>query len=186
MRAIVKVAALVGACASGLGATNALATTTSPLILKADGAVAPAGTPATGVLQFGPCGTLRSSGTLVTNERRTDKAALPNVEEEGGGGCGEGGPNVTGQIDRIKVASAGRLTVVGEVSYATILPEECVYRLTKLKGHFAIPGSTQALVSGVGFRAAGSSEGCAEKLRVRDAEAALYDSFSGEAFEAEL
>jgi len=137
-------------------------------------------------LQFGPCGTLKSSGTLAANSEPRDWANLPTVEEEGGGGCGEGGPNATGHISRIIVTSAGRLTVVGKITYATTLPKHCVYTLKRLSGHFPIPGSTHAVVSGVGSVATGSAEGCAEKMRVEGAEATLYDRASGKAFEAEL
>jgi hypothetical protein len=186
MRRVQAGAALAIICALGVVSPGGALATTAPLILRAAGAVAPVGTPATGVLQFGPCGTLKSSGTLTINERPTDRAVLPTVEEQGGGGCGEGGPNAFGHISRILLTSAGHMTVVGELTYTTSLPNFCVYKLTRLTGRFKIPGSTQALVSGIGLRGEGSDPGCTEKMRVGGGQATLYDRSTGEPFEAEL
>jgi hypothetical protein len=187
MRRVQAAAALAITCGVGaLGPGGALASTAPPLILRAAGALAPVGTPAAGVLQFGPCGTLKSSGTLTINERPTDRAALPTVEQQGGGGCGEGGPNASGQISRIVLTSAGHLTVVGELTYTTSLPNRCVYKLTRMTGRFKIPGSTQAAVSGMGLRGAGSDPGCTEKVRVGGGQATLDERSSGEPFEAEI
>ncbi len=81
MRAVRTVAILVRMCAlTALGAADASATI-SKLIVKASGEVAPEGTPATGVLRFGACGTLNSSGTLIVNDRHNDTAELPTAEE---------------------------------------------------------------------------------------------------------
>jgi hypothetical protein len=182
---LVVVLTVIGALAVSSGSAFAA----SSLILKAGGKAAPVGTPATGVLEFGPCGTLKSSGTLTVNEQPTDIAQLPTVESEGGGGCGEGGPSATGRVTSIKATSAGHLTASGKITYSTTLPRKCVYMLTKMTGRFSIPGFTQARVAGVGVRAAGSEPGCAEKLRVgadEEVEARLYDRSTGSLFEAEL
>lgn len=160
--------------------------TSSKLILTAAGGYAPDGTPASGVLRFGACGTLQSSGTLTVNDRHTDQAALASVEKEGGGGCGEGGANAAGQISRMTLSAAGVMTVIGEVTYTTELPEHCVYELRKLNGTLAIPGPTESTVSGVGARTAGSAAGCARTLHVENGEAALENRSTGETFQAEL
>lgn len=186
MRVFQGIAILIGVSALvALGATDAVAAK-SPLTLKAGGVVAAVGTPVAGVLRFGPCGTLESSGTLTANNLRKDVAELPTVEKEGNGGCGEGAPYASGQIRGIEVSAAGVLTVVGDVIYTVELPEHCVYKLKKLKGAFTIPGLTQAVVSGVGARSVGSAKGCEKKLQVEDAEAELEAQSTGEPLEAEL
>jgi hypothetical protein len=182
LRRFVVVVAVFGL--SALATCDALATA-PPLVLRVGGTVAPVGTPAAGVLSFGPCGTLQSSGALITNDRATDTAELPTVESEGGGGCGEGGPNASGRISRMRMSFTGHLTVIGAITYTTELPRKCIYRLTRLKGSFAIPGPTKTVVAGVGTREAGSDEGCAKTQRVEHAEATLDARATGEAFEAE-
>jgi hypothetical protein len=169
--------------------------TTLPLTLTAAGTAAPVGTPATGVLRFGPCGEMKSGGVLTTNEQPVDVAELPTTEEEGGGGCAEGGPTIEGHITRVKVRSTprpsiARLIVVGRIIYTTHLFGHCIYKLTMLSGRFAIPGVNQARVAGVGRLQAGSEPGCAEKLKVGntsqgETEARLVDGSTGELFEGQ-
>jgi len=193
VRVLKSIVVLVGVCA--FAPASLASGTTLPLTLTAAGTAAPLGTPASGVLRFGPCGEMKSSGTLTINEQPVDLAELPTVEEEGGGGCGEGGPTIEGHIARIKVRSTtrpsiARLIVVGRIIYTTHLSGHCIYKLTMLSGPFAVPGVTHSRVAGVGRLQAGSEPSCAEKLKVGstshgETEAGLYDRSTGELFEGQ-
>jgi hypothetical protein len=155
------------------------------LVLKLGGQVAPVGTRALGVLRFGPCGTFESRGTLTVNSSRVDRARFSSTEG-GGGGCGEGGPIISGSVSANKLTEAGRFVVVASLTYTTTVSGICEYTVKRLHGTFTIPGPTQASVSGMGKRTAGSSSSCPEKTRVAGAEAKLYGLETNELFEAEL
>lgn len=157
----------------------------SKLVLKSSGSAVAAGSPAGGSLQFGPCGSFVSTGTLKDNERMLDSAEFTSFEGNPGG-CGEGGPSVSGKLTSIEVSASGQFTALGHLSYDTELPARCEYALTKLTGKFALPGPTTALLSGVGKRVkAHSAKGCKGTLHVSHAEAELYDAQTSAPYEAE-
>ena len=156
------------------------------LTLKSGGQAVPAGTGAVGVLRFGPCGTFTSSGTLTNNEAIVDQAVFSSFET-GLGGCGEGGPTVTGQLESMTASGNGMLTAKGMFSYKTSLPKSCEYSLSKLKGKFARPGTTSAEVAGTAKRVnSGSEHGCKGPLHLTGEEASLEDQETGQPFEAEI
>jgi hypothetical protein len=170
-------------------ALGAVATGSAPaaasLVLKGGGQIAPVGTPARGELKFGPCGTFQSSGSLAVNRSKTDLARFTSTEETLGG-CGEGGPIISGSVSADKLTETGMFVVVANLIYTTTLPEECSYALKRLAGKFTIPGTTNAAVSGRGRRTATSKSSCPETQVVRGTEAKLYDVNTNEPFEAEL
>jgi hypothetical protein len=155
------------------------------LVLKSSGQVAPVGTRVLGVLSFGPCGTFESHGTLTANSSRTDVAKFSSTTG-GIGGCGEGGPTISGSVAGNRLTETGRFLVGANLTYATTVPEHCVYAVKGLHGKFTIPGLTRASVSGKGKRTTGSAPGCPETTRVTGVEAKLYDLDTNELFEAEL
>jgi len=169
----------IGATCTGVALGNG-----PSLVLKADGKVVAAGKPVFGTLRFGPCGTFKFSGKLTANRRPTDSAKFTSTEG-GGGGCGEGGPIITGSIDSIKLTAAGRFNVAGQLVYRTTL-EPCEYALDALSGGFAIPGPTEATVSGVGKLMGKSGPGCPATTTIEYPEATLDDGATGEPFEAEI
>ena len=155
------------------------------LVLKSGGSAVAAGSGAAGLLKFGPCGSFASTGTLSDNEMMVDKAEFTHFEG-GPGGCGEGGPTITGKLTGMDVSANGVLTAIGELNYKTSLPKACDYTLLKLSGKFTLPGRTKAGVSGVGKRVKDASEkGCKGTLHVSGAEAELYEPAKPETFEAE-
>ena len=154
------------------------------LVLKAGGQVAPVGTPALGVLRFGPCGTFESNGQLTVNGSRVDVAKFTSTTEAIGG-CGEGGPIISGSVKASKLRESGRFTVGANLTYTTTVPEECSYALKMLHGNFAIPGVTQATVSGKAKRTGTSKASCPETTHVTGVEASLYDLNTNELLEAQ-
>ena len=108
------------------------------LTLKSGGQAVPAGTGAVGVLRFGPCGTFTSTGILMNNEAMVDQASFSSFESSAGG-CGEGGPTVSGQLESMSASGNGMLTAKGTFSYKTSVPKSCEYSLSKLKGKFPLP-----------------------------------------------
>ncbi len=159
-----------------------LKATSSALILTAGGRYAPDGTPASGVLSFGPCGSFEASGTLASNDKRMDRAEF-TATERGGGGCGEGGPIITGSLSAIELAATGQLTVNGNLSYDVTL-DDCLYTVKKLTGAFAIPGVTEASVSGAGRLAKHNGHSCPSQIAIH-ATASLSDLETKGLFEAE-
>jgi hypothetical protein len=168
--------------ASMLGGT---ASAGAALLLKSGGQVAPVGTPVHGVLSFGPCGTFEAEGTLTVNSSSPDKAKFSSTTG-GAGGCGEGGPIISGTLLGNRLTEAGRFVEMTKLIYRTQIPQACEYSLKSLAGKFAIPGLTKATVAGTAKRTATSSPSCAEKLHVTGVEAALYDRGANALFEAEL
>ncbi len=158
-----------------------LKATSSTLILTVAGRYAPDGTPASGVLSFGPCGSFEASGTLASNDKRVDKADF-TATEGSGGGCGEGGPIITGSLSAIELATTGQLTVNGDLSYDVTL-EDCLYTVKKLAGAFAIPGLTETSVSGVGRLAKHNAHSCPSEVRIH-ATASVSDLETKRPFEA--
>ncbi len=157
----------------------------SRLLLKSGGKAVAAGSPAGGLLAFGPCGSFTSTGVLSGNDLMVDKAEFTKFEA-GAGGCGEGGPTITGKLTGIDVSANGVLTAIGELNYKTQVPKSCDYTLMRLSGKFTVPGQTKAEVSGVGKRVKSASEkGCTGTLHVSHAQAELYGAASGEPYEAE-
>ena len=149
---------LSASCLALLAFTAFVATAqASKLVLKSGGSVVAPGSGAAGTLRFGPCGSFKSTGTLVNNEAMVDKAIFTSFENSPGG-CGEGGPAVFGQLERVQVSSSGMMLVAGEIAYKTIVPHKCEYSLTTLKGKFTLPGSTKAEVSGTAKRVKSGSE----------------------------
>jgi hypothetical protein len=156
----------------------------SKLVLKSTGSAVAAGSGASGLLRFGPCGSFESTGTLMNNEAMVDTAVFTTFENSPGG-CGEGGPTATGQLEGIQLNASGMITLMGTITYKTLLPKKCEYSLTRLKGKFALPGPTSAQVSGTAKRLkAGSEHGCKGALHLTGEQAALDDE-SGTPFEAE-
>lgn len=177
--AVVVMVALGGLAAGGAEAKM------SRLLLKSGGMAVAAGSPTEGSLRFGPCGSFASSGTLTGNDLMVDKAEFTSFEGSPGG-CGEGGPSVSGKLTSIAVTANGVFDAYGELSYKTELPKKCEYALRKLSGKFKLPGQTKAEVSGVGKRVkAGSEQGCKGTLHVSGADAELDDALSSEPYEAE-
>jgi hypothetical protein len=154
------------------------------LVLKSGGQVAPVGTSVSGVLSFRPCGEFESQGTLSSNSRRVDVARFSSTEG-GPGGCAEGGPLINGSLRAFRLTEAGRFIVVAELTYETT-NNGCSYSLKRLKGAFAIPGRTEATVSGTAKLLAGNSESCPKMVRTISGEAILLDAATSEPFEAEL
>lgn len=158
----------------------------SKLVLKSGGNVVAPGSGAFGTLRFGPCGSFKSTGTLSNNEKMSDKAVFTTFENSPGG-CGEGGPAATGQLEQVAVTSNGMITLTGKITYTTELPKKCAYSLTKLKGRFAVPGTTSAQVSGTAKRVmSGSEHGCKGAIHLTGEEATLDDLESGTPFEAAM
>lgn len=179
----VTVTTSAGASAIGDGDRfTYLKDTSTALILTAGGRYVPDGTPASGVLSFGPCGGFDASGTLASNDKRMDRADF-TATEGGGGGCGEGGPIITGSLSAIELASAGQLTVNGDLSYDVTL-DNCPYTVKKLAGAFAVPGVTEASVSGVGRLAKHNGHSCPSEVGIH-ATASLSDLETKGLFEAE-
>jgi hypothetical protein len=158
----------------------------SKLTLKSKGNIVAPGTGASGSLRFGPCGSFKSTGTLTNNQAMVDTAVFTAFENNPGG-CGEGGPSATGQLERIQVSANGMITLSGKITYTTLLPKKCEYTLTKLKGKLTLPGATAGGVSGTAKRVtAGSEHGCKGALHLTGEEAALDDLETGTPFEAEV
>jgi hypothetical protein len=174
------VALLTATLALAAGASAAHAA----LILKSEGQAAQVGTPTLGSLRFGPCGEFESEGTLASNDRRADVSNFSSTEGTIGG-CGEGGPSITGSVSKDRLTENGRFVVVSELIYTTTI-NECSYGLKRLRGAFTIPGLTQATVSGTARRLAPDSETCPKMVHVTGVEAALYDLNTVQLFEAEL
>jgi hypothetical protein len=164
-----------------LGAASASAA----LVLKQGGEPAPVGTHVTGVVSFEPCGSFEATGTLTVNESTADKEKFTSTTG-GGGGCAEGGPTISGFMVANKLTEGGRFIETVNLRYTTHLAEECEYQVRMLAGKFTIPGSTVAVLSGVGKRTAASPPSCAEKLHVGGVEAALYGLATETLFEAEV
>jgi hypothetical protein len=184
MRGFVKV---LGACSIAVLASSAVtsAAQASELVLKSAGHVVAPGSAAGGRLRFGPCGTFTSTGTLASNEARVDRATF-TVFEETIGGCGEGGPTISGLLESMQVTANGALSVKGMLRYKTSLPKTCEYVVTRLTGRISVPGMTMAALSGQGRRVRmGGGRGC-RPLKVSGAEATLFDLETGEPFEAEI
>ncbi len=157
----------------------------SQLVLRSGGNVVTTGTGTFGTLRFGPCGSFKSTGTLAQNGRMADKAVFTTFENSPGG-CGEGGPAATGQLEGVAVTSKGMMTLTGKIIYTTEIPQKCEYSLTKLRGTFAVPGTTSAQVSGTAKRLmSGSEHGCKGAIHLTGEEATLDDLESGTPFEAE-
>ncbi len=157
----------------------------SGLVLSSGGKVVTPGTGAFGTLRFGPCGSFKSTGTLSENGRMADKTVFTAFENSPGG-CGEGGPTATGRLEGLAVTSKGMMTLTGKIIYTTELPNKCEYSLTKLRGTFAVPGPTSALVSGTAKRLMpGSEHGCKGAIHLTGEQATLDDLESGTPFEAE-
>jgi hypothetical protein len=177
----------VGASALALASLAAFATgaQATQLTLKSGGQAVPAGTAAVGTLRFGPCGQLTSTGTLMNNGAMADQATFSTFETSIGG-CGEGGPIITGQLESITVSGNGMFTATGTISYKTTLMKTCEYSLTRLKGKFTIPGPTTANLAGTAKRVkAGSQHGCKGAVHLTMEEASLNDQETGKPFEAE-
>ncbi len=156
----------------------------SKLVLMSGGSAVAPGTGTFGTLRFGPCGSFKSTGALTDNEKMADKAVFTTFENSPGG-CGEGGPAATGQLEQVAVTSNGMITLRGEITYTTELPKKCEYSLTKLRGSFAVPGTTSAQVSGTAKRLmSGSEHGCKGAIHLTGEEATLGDLESGTPFEA--
>ena len=149
-----------------------LKASSSALILTAADRYAPEGTPASGVLSFGACGSLQASGTLASNDMRKDTAHFTSTELTGGG-CGEGGPIITGTLSAIQLAATGQLTVAANLSYDVTL-DNCAYVVKKLTGTFSVPGFTEAGVSGMGRLAGHNGHSCPSELTIH-ATASLAD-----------
>jgi hypothetical protein len=174
------VALLTATLALAAGASAAHAA----FILKSEGQAAPVGTPTLGLLRFGPCGEFESEGTLASNDRRADVSRFSSTRGTIGG-CGEGGPVITGSVSKDRLTETGRFVVVSELIYTTTI-NECSYALKRLSGAFAIPGLTQATVSGTAKRLESDGETCPKKVQVAGVEASLYDLDTVQLFEAEL
>ena len=157
----------------------------SHLALKNGGVLASPGSAAFATVQLGACGTSIAAGTLETNDRPADKVHFTEGGSNGGG-CGEGGPTLTGVIETMQLKHTGSMAVRGEFTYTTTLPEECTYKLNKLSGTFTIPGLTQATVSGVAKHVPGNPAGCAAKQSVEGVEATLETAQGGPPFEVSL
>jgi hypothetical protein len=154
------------------------------LVLKAGGQPAPVGTPVLGMLEFGPCGTFESTGKLTVNGSSVDAARF-GVTSGRGGGCGEGGPIVTGSVSADKLSETGRFTVVANLTYTETSPLTCSYAVKRLRGTFTVPGGAQASLSGTGRLKPGNGAGCPERVHVTGAAAQLYDADTKELLEAE-
>jgi hypothetical protein len=161
------------------------ASASGALVLKSAGQVAPVGTTVLGQLNLGPCGTIRSSGTLTANSSRVDVAKFSSSEDFGGG-CGEGGPEFSGTVRADRLTETGRYVVVGSMTYTTTVPERCDYSVKRLHGKFTIPGPTEASVSGTGKRTPTSKASCPETASVEYVHAKLLDSNTNELLQAEL
>jgi hypothetical protein len=169
--------------AIGLTAASAPA---AGLVLKSGGSAVAAGTGTKGKLRFGPCGSFTSTGTLIDNNAMVDRAVFTTFENNPGG-CGEGGPAATGQLESIQLSASGTITLTVAITYVTELPKKCEYTLARLTGKFALPGSTTATVSGTAKRVKSASEhGCKGSTHLTGEEAALDDLATGLPFEAEV
>ncbi len=178
----VGLAVVVALAALGAGGAQAKM---SRLVLKSGGKTVAAGSPAAGSLEFGPCGSLVSTGTLTANSLMVDKADFTSFESNGGG-CGEGGPSASGELTSIDVTANGVFTAFGEVTYLTELPHFCEYVIKKLVGKFKLPGPTEATLSGTGKRVSkGSEKGCGMVVHVSDVSGELSDALTATAYEAE-
>jgi hypothetical protein len=179
---------IVSACCLALLALAGVAAgaQASKLVLRSAGKIVVPGSGASGSLRFGPCGSFKSTGTLTNNGAMVDVATFTSFENSPGG-CGEGGPSVTGQLERIQVSGNGLMTLTGKITYSTIVPHKCEYSITKLKGRFSLPGpTTSSEVSGTGKRVTGSEKACKGTVHVTNEEAALDDLEAATPFEAEL
>ena len=140
------------------------------------------GEPAFGVLRFGTCAMFQVEGPMGVV---SGKAVLDEFTgtEAAGGGCGEGGPLIEGSIESFAVTRGGKFFVRGPLTYTTTGTMTCSYALFKLKGAFAVPGTTVATLSGVGKHMLGNPTGCSKRLSISGAEAELADLETGEPFE---
>ena len=163
------------------GAGLASGAAASPFIFKSGAAIG-TGEPAVGVLQFGTCAMFQVEGPLLVT---SGKAVLDEFTgtESAGGGCGEGGPLIEGSIESFVVTRGGKFFVRGSLTYTTTGTMTCSYALFKLKGAFAVPGTTVATLSGVGKHMLGNPARCPKRLSISGAEAELSDLETGEPFE---
>lgn len=185
-----RLGALAGASAAALAAlaiaSPCLASAgASHLLLESAGSPAAVGSPAYATVRFGACGTILAGGTLSSNNEPKDTAAFTEGSSTGGG-CGESGPSLEGKVLSASVTKKGVLMLLGEMVYITRLPKPCTYKVHKLEGTFAIPGSTAATVSGTGRRLGGSSIGCTMTVELEGVEGTFGSVQKGPAFEASL
>lgn len=156
----------------------------SLLVLRSEGRVAAAGTAVVGAVRFGPCGTVSGHGLLASNAMRSDEATFSSSEVTIGG-CGEGGPVITGEVLRMVLSSNGDFRVLAKLTYSWERTRQCAYGIEQLKGRVALPGPATGEALAAGRRLRGSSAGCPSQERISGVSVSLLDAESGLPLQAE-
>jgi hypothetical protein len=153
------IALLASAAISPVGAGAA----TSRLILTENEAVVAAGAPAASYYLTFDGGCLQESdGTVLSNDKATDRLAFgAPVESE----CLEEGFAVAGGVSQVLLKSSGLATLKFKPKLAITEPGPCLYEFSKLTGEF--PATIEVDIEGTGegkLKARLSSPSC-EKSR---------------------
>ena len=114
------------------------------------GEVLPKGSRVSGEAGIGPCGTAGLNGKLASNGQPSDEARFTGSDV--GGGCGEGGPIISGRIESMTLTRAGKLTVHAKIVYESgdVARKHCIWQIEELAGAFRLPGPTEAKLTATG------------------------------------
>jgi hypothetical protein len=180
----------VSACLAGglaLPTGAALGSHGPVLVLKSQGKAVPRGTAAWGWAGLGVCGSGEFAAGKVSVNSRPKDYVRPGRDLVSGG-CGEGGPGIGGKVSTIALTSTGKLIVSGKIRYFSgdIEARKCNWTITKLEGTLALPGPTEAELSGIGTLVRHGSEAGCPASETFEGEAAIFNEETGEPFEAVL
>ncbi|HWX74498.1 MAG TPA: hypothetical protein VNZ05_04275 [Solirubrobacteraceae bacterium] len=168
------------------GASSAGGAAASPLLLKVEGEVESQGTPTYGFVSLATHGLTCEqvvAGTLLINAKPKDRAAFNSVAKDS---CGIGA-SLSGMIDVVELTSTGRFILKASPSLAMAVPGPCVYEGSKLRGTFAIPGSSISYNLSGTFKLNSklSAGSCAKTAKIEGSTGSIYEIETFEYFVTE-